>query len=198
MIFALVLSYLLGSIPTAYVVGRLVKGIDIREHGSGNVGATNVFRVVGKWWGIAVLIFDAMKGFFAVRWIPYSFSPDPSFAFSLLCGIAAISGHTWTIWLKFKGGKGVATSAGVFIALAPLAAGTALLVWACLFAWRRYVSLASLSTALSFPIFVVFYYHGREFFGLLFPISLLLTVFTFYTHRENIKRLMKGEEKKLI
>lgn len=195
----ILISYLLGSLPSGYLVGKWVAGVDIRREGSGNVGATNVFRVVGKGWGVGVFLFDLVKGLLAVtliaRWIPATFD---LFFISLACGLATIVGHTWTIWLGFKGGKGVATSAGVFLGLAPLAAGTALLIWILLFIWKRYVSLASLGTAVIFPLLVFGFYRGEEFFVYLFPVSLTLAVFIGYTHRDNIQRLRKGEEKRLI
>lgn len=197
--FACFISYLVGSIPTAYVVGKLLKGIDIREHGSGNAGATNVFRVVGKGWGVGVLLFDALKGAFAVRVVSSFFSTSvlslPTL--QLVSGIAAIMGHTWTVWLKFKGGKGVATSAGVFIALVPKAALCSLAIFLGLFIWRRYVSLGSLGAAVTFPFWVILFYRTSEVFPLLLPISFFLVGFIFYTHRENIERLRAGTEKKL-
>ena len=196
-ILPLTLSYFLGSLPTAYLVGKKVKGLDIRKQGSGNVGATNVFRVVGKGWGIAVLLFDAFKGALAVGFVPRLFLSD-FFLLSLLCGIAAILGHTWSLWLGFKGGKGVATSAGVFLALAPKAAAAALVIWVLIFIWKRYVSLASIVTAAVFPVWVALFYHQERKFFLLFLISLLLLAFILYTHRGNIKRLREGSEKGLL
>ena len=133
-ILGFLFSFLLGSIPTAYCVGRIVRGIDIRGVGSGNVGATNAFRVIGKSWGFAILLFDMTKGVVAAGLIPRVQFGDmpPSLTVSLLFGIAAILGHTWTPWLNFRGGKGVATSAGVFLTVAPQALGAALIVWIAL------------------------------------------------------------------
>ena len=200
-LISLLLSYLTGAIPTGYVVGRLVRGIDVRKHGSGNVGATNVFRVVGKKWGIAVLAFDILKGFLATLLIP-RLLPEAQvgtpFLTSLMIGLAAIAGHTWTVWLRFHGGKGVATSLGVLLAVTPQAAGLALAVWISLFIWKRYVSLASIGMALSFPIWTILFYRTREFFGYLFCVSLGLAILILYTHRANIRRLRKGAEKKLF
>ena len=193
-------GYFSGSIPTAYLIARSVKGIDIRKVGSGNAGATNVFRVVGKKWGIGVLIFDALKGAFAVCVLPILF-PEVGlnpFMVSLAAGLSAIAGHTWSVWLRFRGGKGVATSAGVFIALAPKPALAALVFWALLFTWKRYVSLASLGTAACFPLWVLVFYSKTDRFPVLFPISLLLAAFIFYTHRGNIVRLRSGTEKRLL
>lgn len=198
-ILAVLLSYLLGSLPTAYLVGKLLKGIDIREHGSGNAGATNVFRVVGKGWGIGVLIFDALKGAFAVRVVSSIFSTTVVSLpiLQLICGMAAIAGHTWTVWLRFKGGKGVAASAGVFIVLAPKAAFCSLGIFIFLFVWKRYVSLSSLGAAVTFPLWVFAFYWSTEIFPVLLPISILLIFFIFYTHRGNIARLKAGTEKRL-
>ena len=192
--------FLIGSVPTAYCVGRLVRGIDIRRRGSGNVGATNAFRVIGQGWGLAILMFDMAKGFVASALIPriHFFDTHSVLAVSLPFGIAAILGHTWTPWLGFRGGKGVATSAGVFLAVAPQALGAALLVWAGLFIWKRYVSLASLGAAISFPVWVFCSFSESEGIKIMFPTSLALTVFIIYTHRENIKRLLEGREKRII
>lgn len=196
----LFLSYLVGSIPTAYLVGKFVRGIDIRQHGSGNVGATNAFRVIGKKWGIAVLLFDIFKGFFAVFYLPTWVNGGtlPISVTSLVYGLAAIVGHTWTPWLGFRGGKGVATSLGVLIGLVPTAAGMALLTWLGIFLWKRYVSLASLGMAATFPFWMALFYRRSEFFPLLLLISVGLAAFLFYTHRENIRRLRQGQEKKLF
>jgi glycerol-3-phosphate acyltransferase PlsY len=200
LIVAIALGYLAGSIPTGFLIGKVVKGIDIRTQGSGNVGATNVFRVVGRTWGIAVLLFDILKGFLAVTIIPDSFYWEGGSPFlnGLLVGIAAIAGHTWTVWLGFRGGKGVATSLGVFLGLAPKAVGMSLLVWGLLFVWKRYVSLGSLGLAASLPVWVVVFYRREEYFATLLMITLGLAVFIFTTHRENIKRLREGREKRLI
>lgn len=196
----LLLSFLLGSIPTAYCVGKLVRGIDIRKEGSGNIGATNAFRVIGKGWGLAIMLFDLAKGFIAAAFIPrIQFADAHSvLTVSLLFGIAAILGHTWTPWLGFRGGKGVATSAGVFLAVTPQALGAALVVWTGLFIWRRYVSLASLGAAISFPIWIFCFFKESKDIEVLLPVGLTLTVFIAYTHRENIKRLLEGREKKII
>ena len=200
MVIGLLLSYLLGSIPTAFLVGKKIKGIDIRQYGSGNVGATNVFRVVGRKWGIGVLVFDLFKGFIVAGWLPRFFvtSGAERFTAGLLFGIAAILGHTWSVWLKFRGGKGVATSAGVAMALVPLAASITVLTWVLIFTFTRYVSLASLIAACVFPLGVILLYRAAPFFATFLPICLGLTLFIFYTHRENIKRLKEGTEKRLI
>lgn len=200
-LLCLALSYLAGSIPTGFLVARWVKGIDIQKHGSGNLGATNVFRVVGKKWGLGVLLFDMFKGILAAYVIPTQISNQYAGSFfttSLIFGLAAIVGHTWTIWLRFHGGKGVATTLGVLLALMPRAAGVALLIWFLLFIWKRYVSLASLGMALSLPFGVFLFYRKEDFFWSLLSVSLVLAVFIFYTHRSNLKRLREGSEKNLF
>jgi glycerol-3-phosphate acyltransferase PlsY len=178
----------------------MAKDIDIRRYGSGNVGATNVFRTVGKKWGIAVLLIDMLKGVVSALLLSRLCGPVLSSAFitSLLAGMAAVAGHTWTPWLGFRGGKGVATSLGVLIALVPKAAVVGMLLWLVLFLWKRYVSLASLGMALSFPLLVLLFYRERDFYPFFFPISLFLACFLFFTHRGNIKRLREGTEKRLI
>ncbi|HVM46992.1 MAG TPA: glycerol-3-phosphate 1-O-acyltransferase PlsY, partial [Candidatus Acidoferrum sp.] len=157
----LLTAYLLGSIPTGFVVAR-AKGVDIRTVGSGNIGATNVFRILGKTAGALVLLADAAKGWLAVfvadRFFAGWGSPGAGPArlewFSIGAGIAAILGHNYTCWLRFKGGKGVATSAGVLVALVPLALLVGLGIWIVIFAATRYVSLASISASLALPFAV--------------------------------------------
>jgi len=201
LLFAFLLGYLAGSIPSGYITGRLVRGVDIRRHGSGNVGATNVFRVVGKKWGVAVLAFDILKGYLATLLIPRLLPQTHGssiFLISLFVGLAAIVGHTCTLWLRFHGGKGVATTLGVFLVLIPEAVGLSLAVWILLFIWKRYVSLASLGMVFSFPVGIALFYRGHEFFEYLFCVSLGLAVFILYTHRSNIRRLREGAERKLF
>lgn len=198
MIFFIFLAYLLGSIPFAFIISRAVKGIDIRQHGSGNSGATNVFRVVGKKWGILVFLLDACKGYLAVT-LPILFiGPRVSPSLFVLFGILAILGHTFSFWLKFKGGKGVATSLGVFLGLCFQPTLFAFAVWNAVFFSTRILSLASLSAALSLPLFLILTYRADPLFPYLLPVSILLAGFIFYTHRQNIQRLRKGEEKKLF
>ena len=176
-----VLSYLVGSIPTAYCVGKIVRGVDIRQFGSGNVGATNAFRVIGKRWGIGVLIFDMLKGYIAAKVIPHFIIHEniSHFLVALTCGIAAVAGHTWTIWLRFRGGKGAATSAGAALGLVPGAASAALFTWALVIVLSRYVSLATLAATASFPLWTLFLYRQEDYFGILFPVGFLFTGFIF-------------------
>jgi acyl phosphate:glycerol-3-phosphate acyltransferase len=193
----LLIAFLIGSIPTAYIVAKRVRGIDIREHGSGNVGATNVFRIIGKSWGSVVLCADLAKGLVVVSIIALNASAFPNLAPTLkqlIFGLAAIAGHTWTPWLNLKGGKGVATACGMLIGIFPSAAVVSLLIWVGIFGLKRYVSLASIAAAGSFPILLLFFYRSLESFALIFLTSLVLCGLLIYNHRTNIERLKKGEE----
>ncbi len=195
---SILLAYLIGSIPTGLLLAKALKGIDIREHGSKNIGATNVFRVVGKKWGIVVLLIDASKGAAAVILPPHLMGFDAPVYFPVVLGVATLLGNTFPVWLKFKGGKGVATSLGVFTGIAPAPALTAFVFWCAVFASTRILSVASLAAAIFFPISIWFFLRGQALFTYLFPVGLFLAVFIFYTHRANVGRLMRGEEKKLI
>ncbi|HTR82317.1 MAG TPA: glycerol-3-phosphate 1-O-acyltransferase PlsY [Bacteroidota bacterium] len=207
-----VLSYIVGSIPTSIIASKLFHGVDIRQHGSGNAGGTNVMRVLGWKIGLAVILFDLFKGVVATIFIARLFW-DPSLPFQnrtpfedftvvqIICGVAAILGHVWTLFAGFKGGKGVATGAGMLLALAPVEFAVAVVIFAAVFSSSRYVSLGSLAGAVAFPLTMFFRenifkveiqgYHTLIFFAI--GTSLLLI----YTHRENIKRLIHGTENKL-
>jgi glycerol-3-phosphate acyltransferase PlsY len=193
-----VAAYLLGSIPTGYLVAR-ARGIDIRTVGSGNIGAANAFRILGKPAGIFVLVADGLKGFAACSWLAdfvirlLAAAPDQIENLRIVAGIAAVLGHNYTCWLKFKGGKGIATSAGVFFALAPLATGIALGTWIIVFTLGRYVSVASIAASVALPAAVW-----------LTPNSLALRIVTtalgllaIFKHRGNIQRLLNGTERRL-
>jgi glycerol-3-phosphate acyltransferase PlsY len=186
-------SYLIGSLPTGYLAGRL-RGIDIRTTGSGNIGATNVFRVLGKPAGIAVLVIDGLKGFAAAFWIPLlvtQFFPGTSRQnLALAAGAAAVLGHMCPCWLKFKGGKGIATSAGVGFAWAWLACLTTLIIWIIVFLATRYVSIASLVAAVVLPIAVWIFGGGLGMTLVMTAIALL----AIYKHKGNISRLINGTE----
>lgn len=188
-------AYLIGSIPTAYLMGRLLKGIDIREHGSGNVGATNVMRVLGTWAGVATLAIDLLKGYAAVGLLAPLACGDPSRlpAASILACIAVVAGHNWMIFLRFTGGKGVATTAGAFLAMMPLVAVSAFGVFAAVVALTRYVSLGSILAGVCLPIFVWLYDQPTPYLWF----SVVLTVALILKHRANIARLIAGTEKKL-
>ena len=195
-LLAIVVSYLLGSIPAAYIAGK-AKGIDLRKHGSGNLGATNVMRVLGTKIGLVVFLLDMAKGaapvYFFPKWLAASggFHVD-AIIVGIACGIAAIFGHVRPIYLKFgKGGKGVATAAGVFLALAPAQTLLALLVFAAVLFASGYVSLGSLTSAAALPIVLA---ATVGIHSPLFAISIAVALFVFWTHRANIARLRAGEE----
>lgn len=186
-----VLAYLLGSIPTGYLFAR-AHGIDIRTVGSGNIGATNAFRVLGKKIGVTVLLLDALKGYLACRFLQVGQgAPDDYHA--MTAGFSAILGHNYTCWLKFKGGKGIATSAGVLLYLVPVGLGIAFAVWAVVFATSRYVSLASLAAAFCLPFGVWLSGASSRLVGL----TAILGALAIFKHKANIKRLLNGTENRI-
>lgn len=191
-------AYLLGSIPFGLLAGLKARGIDIREHGSKNIGATNVFRVVGKKWGVAVFLLDALKGFLACQLPLLSGGPGASLAFPLILGVIAIIGHTFPVWLKFKGGKGVATSLGVFLAVVWAPTLISFGIWIVFLAITRIISVSSLVAASFFPFLVYGFTAGSPSRTFLLPVSVALVLFIFFTHRANIKRLRQGTEKKIF
>jgi len=206
LVLIIALSYLVGSIPTSIIVGKLVKGIDIRNYGSGNPGGTNVIRVVGLGWGIFVILFDAFKGFFATYFIAKWFYGDASIlnltTLQIIAGCSAVIGHIWTIFAGFKGGKGVSTSAGMLLGIAPFDLLIALMIFVIIVALTRYVSLGSIISAILFPFVIIFTekifkLEHSDFFTLLIFGS-LIAVLIVYRHRSNIKRLIAGNENKLI
>jgi len=197
----LILAYLVGSTPTAYLVGKWVKKIDIRQHGSGNVGASNVFRVVGKKWGFFVFGIDVIKGFLASAIIAkWGYGQNPVLSmpvYCLLIGMAAVVGHNWTLFLNFRGGKGVATSLGVGLGLLPKAALLALGVWILVLIPYGYIALSSMVAALSFPVWIYLLYRTIDGFAVIFVISLVLAAVIIYMHRSNIQRLLAGTENRV-
>ena len=190
-------AYLLGSIPSGYLIARWVRGIDIRQHGSRNIGATNVFRVVGKKWGVYVFILDGLKGYAGVR-LPELFGFSLPGPFLIGLGIVSILGHTYTLWLSFKGGKGVATSFGVFLAICPRPTLLSFGIFCLIFGMGRILSLGSLAAAASFPFMVTLTHFRNPEFAWFLGVSLALSAFIFYTHRKNLERLFRGKEKKLF
>lgn len=195
--FALALwsSYFLGAVPTAYIAGRLLKGIDIRKYGSGNVGATNVFRVLGRGPGIVVLALDILKGVVAVALVGDMFGMDRVWH-RVLLALAVVAGHNWTVFLDFKGGKGIAASLGALIGLTvkialirPVLLFT-LLVWLGVFLPTGFVSLASIVAGVFLPIIMVV--TNQEF--PLVVLGVIFCVFVVVRHRPNIKRLWAGQE----
>ena len=190
----LALAYLAGSIPAAYIAGKVTRGIDLRQHGSGNLGATNVYRVLGAPVAVAVLLFDAAKGAVPVFWLPRlcGLTGTVATAWAIALGIAAIIGHVKPIFLLWKGGgKGVATASGVFGALAPAAIGVTFVVWFLVLIVSGYMSLASLAGAAALPIAIALLAGVRS---PLFGVSVVVAAFVFWTHRANIGRLRRGEE----
>ena len=192
-------GYLLGSIPTGYLVAR-AKGIDIRTVGSGNIGATNAFRVLGKTAGVGVLIADGLKGYAACMWLCDALlhllnvpAADVE-AYRIVAGIAAVLGHNYTCWLRFKGGKGIATTAGVYFALAPLAVCIAIGAWIIFAVATRYVSIASLAAAVALPTAVWLRKDCPLLLGLATTALGLLAIFK---HKANIQRLLAGTESRI-
>jgi len=193
----IVAAYLVGSIPTAYIFARLFRGVDIRRYGSGNVGATNAFRVIGRAPAIIVLAIDIFKGYVTTTFIANSFlyitpAARPEL-YQVLCGVAAIAGHNWPVFLKFKGGKGVATSAGVVLGLIPKIFWLGFAIWAVALFLTGYVSVASILASAVIPIFTLVFGEPTE---IVVSMSVLCVIIV-YKHRSNLKRLRKGEEKKI-
>lgn len=188
----LLCAYLIGSFPTGFLTGKIFFKINLFEHGSKNVGATNALRVLGKKAGIFVLLVDMLKGAIPVM-LAAKLSIEVPW-FPAAAGMCAILGHTFSPFLKFKGGKGVATSAGVFAALAPLALLCALALFSGTVFVTRFVSLGSMLASVSLPAFCYLWYPKQWF---LIPVSGILSLFVIYKHRANIGRLLKGEENKL-
>jgi glycerol-3-phosphate acyltransferase PlsY len=179
-------SYFLGSIPFGHLVGK-VKGYDLRKEGSGNIGATNVFRVVGKKEGIFVFVLDFLKGF-----LPVMYFFDISVLAGILALIGAIIGHMTTPFLRFKGGKGVATGFGGIVALMPIPALSAFGIWIILLGITRRVSVGSLGAAISLPI--LYFFLSDPMNKIVLYITILLTILVVFSHRKNIRKLVRGEE----
>ena len=186
-------AYLLGAIPNGLLIARL-KGVDLQRVGSGNIGATNVYRCVGKGWGILAFALDAVKGFVPAFVFPRLVAGAPEW-FGLACGVAAVAGHNWPVWLKFKGGKGVSTSAGMLLGIAPGAVGVGFLVFAVTVALTRFVSLGSILAAVAVPAAYISMTGGanRLLAGALAVMGLLVVV----KHRANIRRLLAGTEPRI-
>jgi len=181
-------AYLMGSIPTSYLVGRL-HGIDLREHGSGNLGGTNAYRVMGPGAGVPVVLVDVAKGFVPAYFFP-SWDGSAVGDLALLYGLAAIAGHVWSVFMRFRGGKGVATGAGVLVALAPTSALIGLLVWIGVVSITRYVSVASISAATLVPLSAWLTDEAAS--TVLFCAA--IAIFVWWTHRDNLRKLARGQE----
>jgi glycerol-3-phosphate acyltransferase PlsY len=200
---AIVSSYILGSIPTAYIFGRLLKGIDLRKFGSGNIGATNALRVLGKGPGITVLLLDILKGIVAVVFLGDFFVLRLPFistdTLRIILGLSCICGHNWSIFLKFRGGKGVATTFGVLLGLAIKIAGLwlilllTILTWLAVFLIARIVSVASVSTGISLLVYMFIFKQSP----LLLFLGCILAVFVILRHKSNLQRVLQGKEPRI-
>lgn len=197
-ILGILAAYLIGSIPTAYIFGKVSKGIDIRQHGSGNVGATNAFRVLGKTPGIICLILDILKGMLVIVGVSWIFNLNTNVQLIIL-SLAVVAGHNWTIFLKFKGGKGIATTLGVLIGLTVKIAAIrpvlliTLASWIISFLISRIVSISSIIAAVVLPISMLL---TNQEFELVF-LGVVFCIWVVFRHRPNIKRLLSGQETKV-
>ena len=187
---AFVLSYLIGSVPTGFLLVKWLKRMDVRTVGSGNMGATNVARAAGRSASLAVFVMDAAKGLVPVLVIAPWLLDSPAPAQRLACGLAAVLGHDFPVWLRFKGGKGVATTIGVVMAMMPSAAAAIGLVWALTFAVWRYASVSSMAAAAAIPIVQRLAHRS----GLELALGILLAALIIVRHRANIARLLAGQE----
>ena len=187
-------AYLLGAIPNGLLLARL-KGVDLQKVGSGNIGATNVFRCVGKGWGVLAFVLDAVKGFVPAFFFPRLLESAPPWL-SLACGVAAVAGHNWPVWLKFKGGKGVSTSAGMLLGIAPAAVGIGFAVFAATVALTRFVSLGSILAAIAVPA-AYLWMNGAD-NRLLAGALVLMGGLVIVKHRANVGRLLKGTEPRIV
>jgi glycerol-3-phosphate acyltransferase PlsY len=207
----IILAYLVGSIPTSIIVSKLSHGIDIREHGSGNAGGTNVMRVLGWKKGLLVIVLDALKGAFAVVVIarlhygglPFqNVSPFDDFTLvQIIAGIAAVIGHIWTVFAGFRGGKGIATALGMLIMIITVDMLVALGIFIIVVTVSRYVSLGSILAALSIPLTLIFreniLHDHIQSYGTILPFVAAVSLLVVYTHRKNVMRLINGTESKI-
>ena len=196
----IILAYLMGSIPTAVWVGRIFYKIDIREHGSGNAGATNTLRVLGPKAGIPVLIIDILKGFFAVKlaYLTQHYTPGSNdfVTFQLMLGIASLLGHIFPLYAEFRGGKGVATLFGLVLAIDPLSTLVCAGIFLFILFLTRYVSLSSMIAGFAFPIAVILIFKTTTVSLAIF--SMTIAILLLFTHQKNIERLLKREESKVF
>lgn len=211
LLFIIVLSYLVGSIPTSIILSKLIKGVDIRNFGSGNAGGTNVSRVLGKKYGILTILLDALKGVIAVIFVsrlylgnfpfPNNTPFDDFTLVQIIAGVSAVIGHIWTIFAGFKGGKGIATGLGVLVSIVTLDMIMALGVFIIVVYFSKYISLASISAAVSVPLIMII---RENIFGVdipsyhnILPFVIALALLVIYTHRSNVERLLNGNENKI-
>jgi glycerol-3-phosphate acyltransferase PlsY len=197
-ILVIVPSYLIGAIPSSYIIGKLVRGIDLREHGSGNLGAANTFRVLGVRAALPVLLFDIGKGLVAVRY--FSGFGGESVVFMLLAAFAVVLGHSYSLFVGFSGGKGVGTTAGAFFAMAPYAVAASFAVWLIILFATRIVSVASIAGAVFLPIAVIISNRifNNEVHNAVLLLAVAVALLVVYKHRSNIQRLREGSEKRIF
>ena len=194
------LAYLLGSIPTSVWLGRAAKGVDLREHGSGNAGATNAFRVLGKPLGSVVLVLDMLKGFLAVNLALLQHSVEPGeeayMVIKIGLGLLAVVGHIFPLFAGFRGGKGVATTTGVALAIHPYAALAAMGIYLLVFLFTRISAVSSLIAVFSYPVWIIWVFQSESMAIRIF--SVVVVILVLITHRSNIRRLIMGQEKSLF
>lgn len=196
MIFLTILiAYLMGSIASSVWVGQLFYGIDVREYGSGNAGATNTIRVLGIKAGIPVLLLDVLKGFFAVYLVYLMPGVPDSTDVKIILGIASVLGHIFPVYVGFRGGKGIATLLGIVVAIHPYAALLSIATFAVIFIISRYVSLSSMLASLAFPFWIIFKYKETELSMIIFSVAVAILVLI--THQKNIERLINKEESRI-
>jgi glycerol-3-phosphate acyltransferase PlsY len=197
-VICLVLGYVLGSFSTGYIMG-LLNHVDIREMGSGNAGTTNAFRTLGKKAGVITLIGDMLKAILVVLLIRFVIYKDVEYVklLELICGFGCVLGHNFPVWLKFHGGKGIAVTAGVFIAIDPWILPVGLPLFAVLVLTTKYVSVGSLAVLTLFPIWNAIRFMAEPYYAWIVIVSCMYTVMAFIQHRQNIKRLMNGTENKI-
>lgn len=201
LIAAALTAYLVGSIPFGFIIGQC-HGLDIRKEGSGNIGATNVTRVIGPWWGKLCFLLDFLKGFvpvgIAAQLVQLEISADPLHLLAPLAALAVVFGHIFPVYLKFKGGKGIATAAGAIFPLCPLAVICGLLSWVILFLITRYVSVASIAAAVVLPLVAVLLFvlkgRGAPDSAVSVILFILLGILAIVKHKSNIVRLLNGTE----
>ncbi|MBI9072210.1 MAG: glycerol-3-phosphate 1-O-acyltransferase PlsY [Melioribacteraceae bacterium] len=207
----ILLAYLVGAIPTSIIVSKLVKGIDIRQHGSGNAGGSNVFRVIGWKFGILTIVLDALKGVIAVVFISRLFSTTIPFSnqtpfddftiIQILAGLFAVIGHIWTVFAGFKGGKGIATALGFMLSIVTIDMLLALVIFAIVVSISKYISLGSLSAAFSIPIIMIVrenvFNVDIQGYHTILPFVICIALLVLYTHRANVSRLLAGNENQI-
>ena len=189
LLVVLLIAYVAGSTPTSFIVGRFAQGLDLREHGSGNLGATNTFRVLGWQWAVPVAVMDVAKGALPVRFLSAAVGDAPWIPIAI--GTAAIIGHVFSVFMRFRGGKGVATTAGVLLALAPLALLASLVLGLVVLKTTGYVSLSSMTGAVAFPLLAWWLGASNQH---MVAVGVVLALFILFTHRSNVGRIMAGTE----